>query len=109
ADASDRLYDSGVFIVKIESNNVQLSTTTVGGIDNMIEGCNNGEITFTRQNVTAQPLDVEFYIQGTAINGVDYAQIGADPNPLVPKTITIPANQASASISVIPFDDGIVE
>lgn len=109
ADASDRVWDSGVFIEKIESNNVQLSTTTVGGIDNMIEGCNNGEITFTRQNVTAQPLDVEFYVQGTAINGVDYAQIGADPNPLVPKTITIPANQASASINVIPFDDGIVE
>lgn len=109
ADASDRVWDSGVFIEKIESNNVQLSTTTVGGIDNMIEGCNNGEITFTRQNVTNDPLDVEFYVQGTATNGVDYAQIGADPNPLVPKTITIPANQATASIDVIPFDDGIVE
>src|SRR5690554_4152417 len=109
ADATDNLWDSGVFIEKIESNNVQLSTVTIGGIQNMIEGCNDGILTFTRQNVTNQPLDVEFYLQGTAINGVDYNQIGANPDPNVPKTITIPANQASASITIEPIDDGIDE
>lgn len=109
ADASDPLWDSGVFIEKIESNNVQLSATTVGGTQNIIEDCNDGIITFTRQNVTDEPLDVEFFVQGTAINGTDFPLIGSDPNPLVPKSITIPANQASASITIDAFDDGIDE
>src|SRR5690606_19325359 len=107
-DASDRLWDSGVFIEKIESNNVQLSATTVGGINNIIEGCNDGLITFTRQNVTNQPLTVEYYLQGTAINGVDYPVIG-NPNPDVAKTITIPANEAAATLPISAFDDGIDE
>lgn len=109
ADASDRLWDSGVFIEKIESNNVQLSVSTDGGLNNMIEGCNNGTITFTRQNVTPNPLEVQYFIQGEAINGVDYPLIGSDPDPMVPKFITIPANEASASITIAPFDDGIDE
>lgn len=108
ADASDRLWDSGVFIEKIESNNVQLSATTVGGINNIIEGCNDGLITFTRQNVTNQPLTVEYYLQGTASNGVDYPVIG-NPDPNIPATITIPANQAAATLPISTFDDGIDE
>lgn len=109
ADASDPLWDSGVFIEKIESNNVQLSVTTAGGTQNIIEGCNDGIVTFTRQNVTNDPLEVEYFVQGTATNGLDYPLIGTDPDPLVPKYITIPANQASVSISIEAFDDGIDE
>lgn len=108
ADATDNVWDSGVFIEKIESNNVQLSSTTIGGTDRMIEGCNDGIVTFTRQNVTNEPLVVEYYLQGTAINGLDYVQIG-NPNPNVAKTITIPANQATASLLIEPIADGIPE
>lgn len=109
ADVADHKWDSSVFIEKIESNNITVSGTTVTGIDQMIEGCNEGTITFTRDPVTNEDLVVTFYLGGTAENGVDYPLIGSDPDPSVPKFITIPANEASASISILPFDDGIDE
>jgi hypothetical protein len=67
ADASDKLWDSGVFIEKISSNNVLLLSQTAGGITNMVEGCNNGQIIFTRQNITSNPLTLNYWIGGTAI------------------------------------------
>ncbi len=109
ADVGDREWDSSVFIEKIESNNVSLTTSTVGGISNMIEGCNDGTVTFTRNPVTDQEVVVTYFLEGTAINGTDYPLIGADPNPATPNFITIPANVASASISINPFADGISE
>lgn len=109
ADVADKKWDSSVFIEKIESNNVTLSSSTIAGIDNLIEGCNDGEVTFTRTPVTDQPLTVQYFIDGTAINGVDYDQIGSDPSPTSPKFITIPANQASATVSVTTVNDGINE
>lgn len=99
ADASDRKYDSGVFIAKVESNPVTLGLITQNGSDSLIEGCNNGLIRFTRQTVTNQPLTLEYYLHGTAINGTDYTAIG-DVNPSLPKTIIIPANQASADQAI---------
>ncbi len=109
ADVSDKLWDSGVFIEKIRSNNILLLSQTAGGISNMVEGCNYGSVSFTRQTVTNQPLTVQYWLAGTAINGTDYPQIGASPNPLSPKTITIPANQATASINIDPYQDAISE
>jgi len=109
ADVADPEWDSAVLIEAIQSNNISLYQTTQGGIESTIEGCNEGTVTFTRTPVTDQPAEVTFFVQGTAINGTDYQQIGDDPDPLVPKTITIPANQASADIQIIPFDDGLDE
>ena len=109
ADVADNKWDSSVFIEKIESNNVTVDGTTVGGTDEMIEGCNEGTITFTREPVTNQDLVVTFYLGGTAINGTDYPLIGSDPDPVTPKFITILANQASASINIMPYADGIDE
>ncbi|MBK6833554.1 MAG: choice-of-anchor L domain-containing protein [Bacteroidetes bacterium] len=109
ADASDKLWDSGVFIEKISSNNVLLLSQTAGGIPNMVEGCNNGQIIFTRQNITSNPLTLNYWIGGNAINGTDYPLIGSSPSPSSPKTITIPANQASASITIDPISDGLSE
>src|SRR5690554_3838 len=109
ADVADDKWDSSVFIEKIESNNITVDGTTVGGTEEMIEGCNEGTVTFTREPVTNQDLIVTFYLGGTAINGTDYPLIGADPDPFTPKFITIPANQASASINISPYADGIDE
>ncbi len=109
ADASDKLWDSGVFIEKIKSNNILLLSYTAGGIPNMVEGCNNGTVSFTRQTVTNQPLTVNYFIGGTATNGTDYPLIGSSPNPSTPKYITIPANQATASININPYADAINE
>jgi len=109
ADGADREWDSAVFIEEIQSNNVNLSSSTEGDIENMIEGCNNGTVTFTREPVTDEDVVVTFFVDGTATNGTDYPLIGDDPDPNLPKFITIPANQASASIDILPFDDGVAE
>ncbi len=109
ADVADREWDSSVFIERIQSNSVTLSLETEGGIENMVEGCNSGTVIFTREPVTSQPVVVTYFLEGTATNGVDYQQIGSDPDPSAPKTITIPANQASAFLPINPFDDGTDE
>ncbi|MBS1637382.1 MAG: choice-of-anchor L domain-containing protein [Bacteroidetes bacterium] len=109
ADASDKLWDSGVFIEKISSNNILLLSQTAGGIPNMVEGCNNGTIEFKRQVITSSPLTVNYWIGGTATNGTDYPLIGSSPAPSNPKTITIPANQSSAYLNINPIADGINE
>jgi len=108
ADGSDRLYDSGVFVNRIESNPLIVLTTTAGGTDYMIEGCNNGVISFCRTIATPSAQDVVYWLGGTAVDGVDYEQIG-DGIPLNLLTITIPANELCAAIPVNTFDDGIFE
>lgn len=108
ADASDRKFDSGVFIERIESNEVTMTSHTLTGAPEMIEGCNDGWVRFTRSSVTSDPLTLQYYIQGTATNGADYTAIG-DVNPAVPKTIVIPANQAFVELPITPLADGIAE
>lgn len=108
ADASDRKYDSGVFIAKVKSNAVTMQKFTVSGGPDLVEGCNAGWVRFTRANVTAQPLVLQYYLRGTAVNGTDYAAIGS-PDPLVPKSITIPAGQAYVDQPVTPLADGLSE
>ncbi len=109
ADVADKLWDSGVFIEKIESNNVLLLSQTAGNIPDMVEGCNDGTVIFSRQLVTSSPLTIDYWIDGTATNGTDYPLIGSDPNPAVAKQITIPAFQADAFLPIAPFADGISE
>lgn len=108
ADASDRKYDSGVFIAKVKSNPISMALFTENAGDSLIEGCNNGFVRFTRQLVDDEPLTLEYYLHGTATNGVDYDAIG-DPDPAVAKTITIPANQAYADQPINVIADGITE
>ena len=100
ADASDRKYDSGVFIDQVASNPVSMTTITVSGGPQLIEGCNNGWVQFERALATPLPLTLQYYLQGTATNGTDYAAIGST-NPLVAHFITIPANQTAVLLPVI--------
>ncbi len=109
ADVSDKLWDSGVFIEKISSNNILLLSQTAGGIPNMVEGCNNGQVLFKRPIATTSPLTINYWLGGTAINGTDYPLIGSSPNPLNPKTIIIPANQTTATLNINPIADGLNE
>jgi gliding motility-associated-like protein len=108
ADASDRLWDSGVFIDKIRSNNVVVDITTQGGNNVMYEACNDGIISLCLESAINTPTEVTFYLQGDAVNGVDYETIG-DPTPGVAQTATIPANQTCVFIAVNTIDDGIAE
>lgn len=93
ADATDNDYDSGVLIERVQSNPVTIEGFTQSGGPDLIEGCNNGWVRFTRSNVSAQPLALTYFLQGTATNGADYQAI-APVNPALPKSITIPANAA---------------
>lgn len=108
ADASDRLWDSGVFIEKIRSNNVVVEVITQGGNQVMYEGCNDAEISFCLESPVSTPTVVTYFLQGTAVNGVDYQAIG-NTTPGSPQMVTIPANSACAVVSVNTIDDGIAE
>jgi|GEM_PF-460222 len=108
ADASDRKYDSGVFIEKIESNNVTMQAFTASGTPELVEGCNPGWVRFERPFAHPTPLSVQYYIQGSATNGTDYTAI-PPVNPLLPKSIVIPANQTFVDRTVDPLIDGLNE
>ncbi len=60
-----------------------------------------GQFTVTRTGATASPLTVNYRISGTAINGTDYSTIST--------SVTIPASSATATITVTPIDDVLVE
>ncbi len=55
----------------------------------------------TRTGSTAAALQVEYALSGTALHGIDYASLLG--------TLTIPAGQVSAPITIYPLDDGIGE
>ena len=113
ADGSDRLYDSAVFVSKIESNPIAVLTSTAGGTDYMIEGCNNGTVTFESGVVQANPLDFSFTIAGDAEFGVDYTT-SPDLTPFYDAlndiyTLTIPAGETSFSVDILTVNDGLGE
>lgn len=108
ADASDRKFDSGVFVERIQSNAVTMQSFTATGFPMLVEGCHAGGIRFTRQNVTSAPLDVPYFLSGSAINGTDYSLVG-NADPAVAKIATIPGGVSSVEVQFHPIVDGIPE
>lgn len=107
ADASDGVWDSGVFLeagsfsspgaVEILPD-VSYSTNDT----TMFEGCGSAAINFVRRNGNlSQPMTITYDLGGTATNGVDY--------PNIPTTITIPANDTSYALIINPLQDGVAE
>ncbi|MFT4678474.1 MAG: gliding motility-associated-like protein [Flavobacteriales bacterium] len=112
ADGSDRIYDSGVFISRIESNPISLLTSTAGGIDDMIEGCNDGTVTFQSQYPQGSDLDVLFSVSGDANFPDDYnttPDLATLDNGDGTYTITIPSGSASVDLDINTIFDGILE
>jgi hypothetical protein len=60
-----------------------------------------GQFTISREGDLDLPLTVNLQITGNATNGVDYQN--------VPTAITIPAGQAAAVVSILPYVDATVE
>src|SRR5262249_12588815 len=84
------------------ADNPAVVTLAVSDADASEPGGDTGAFTFTRSGGdVASALVVNYTIGGTATNGVDYVSI--------PGNITIPANQSSATLSITPLADNIVE
>ena len=65
-------------------------------------GPDQGVFTVTRTGGNpSSALTVFFAVSGTATNGVDYASLGT--------SVTIPANEVSATVTVTPIFDGVPE
>lgn len=108
ADASDRKFDSGVFVERIQSNAVTMQSITATGYPLLVEGCHAGGVRFTRQNVTSAPFDVPYFLSGSAINGTDYSAVG-NVDPGVAKIATIPGGASSVEVQFNPIADGSPE
>lgn len=106
SDNGDAEFDSGVFLEakSLTSNAVTLvSNTQVSqqGDNYLVEGCVPGLFTVSRPVSSPLPLTVNLRYAGTALNGVDI-----QPMPLF---VTIPANQTSVNINIIPIIDNLSE
>ena len=73
------------------------------------DGNTNLVYTFTRVGPLTNPLTVKFVADGTATFGTDYTQTGAASFGAGAGTVTIPAFASSATVTIDPTVDSIVE
>ncbi|MFN8310592.1 MAG: choice-of-anchor L domain-containing protein, partial [Chitinophagales bacterium] len=104
-DIFDAVYDSGVLLEasSFQSNaaKVTVAPAVAGGFSSTYEGCVNGTFTISLPTAPSTNQIVTYTTAGTATNGVDYNTL--------PGTLTIPAGSTTATISLVPISDGIVE
>lgn len=102
SDISDGFLDTGVFLEanSFDAGSVAITPSylnpNIGG-NYALEGCTNGKFTFSIANPQATPYVINYSIEGSADNGVDYNTI--------PGTLTIPAGQTSADVIISPILD----
>ena len=83
ADASDDVFDSGVFLKAGSLNSNSLTFKSVGinpadtgfGAEYTVRGCDNGEFVFRNSGSLADSVTIHYIIGGTAVNGYDYSTI----------------------------------
>ena len=73
---------------------------SAGATFRFITNCGPKNATFTvhRFGATNDPLTLDYAIGGSASNGVDYVTL--------PGSVTVPAGERSAQLTVVPIDDG---
>ena len=103
ADASDRKWDSGVFIERIQSNAVTMTTGNAAGLPDLVEGlipagCDSHDRR-SRRPARCPVLHRWYRDQRHRL-----PLIGTGPDPMVPKVATIPANQAFVDVPLEPID-----
>lgn len=89
--ATLQLYDDELNAVYVQAADAQAAES----------GSDTAVFTIYRRNSTAAALTVRYALSGTAINGIDYQTMAEE--------ITIPVGKNSASISIKPNDDALVE
>lgn len=100
----------GSFEVGVPSTTPQVS---IAATDNTAaesaSPVNKGAFTVTRTGATTHPLTVLLGVSGTAALGTDYTlTLGATATALT-SSVTIPAGQASAIVTVHPINDTAIE
>ncbi len=104
-DASDDVYDSGVWLKAGSLNSVNTGVFSVGGggltqpVNYCVRGCQPGEFVFTRAVAKPTPLVIHFLIAGTAVNGSDYT--------LIPDSVIIPAGDTSVILDIQGINEPI--
>lgn len=104
ADDADGVWDSGVFIEagSLSSPGVTLTyESDIEGYDNIIEGCNDGHLSFDLSFPPVDTFAVAVTVGGTATNGTDFT--------LVPDSIYFVPGDTSYTIDFSTFSDGLDE
>lgn len=100
ADAADMQLDSGVFLEGGSLNSNGITVTAVGGggmsypNSNAVRGCLPGVINVFRSGSTSTALTLDYVLDGTAVNGIDYTTL--------PLSVTIPVGANSAQVLIDP-------
>ncbi len=107
-DVGDGSYDSGVFLeggsfTSPSPMEVSSQINSLGnlGANQLLEGCSDATVTFTRSDSIAYSQTYQINYTGNATNGVDYSNL--------PATVTFPAGQATTSLSLQTIADAINE
>ncbi|HRI58304.1 MAG TPA: choice-of-anchor L domain-containing protein, partial [Saprospiraceae bacterium] len=103
ADASDGVYDSGVFLEakSFGTGSLQVQVVTASLDGTVVEGCAQGMVTFSIPDALTQDTKIDYHVWGTATNGADYQTIPTD--------LKILAGQTQVSLPVIGLEDNTVE
>lgn len=107
ADGTDCNLDSGVFIEAGSLTSTSLEVKTYGGagfevpFTNCVRGCPPGRFTIKRTGSTGEAVEVEYSLEGSAINGVDYEEL--------PGSVIIPAGEETVDVWIVPyvFDEAV--
>lgn len=103
-DAGDTAYDSAVFLAadSFTSDVVSVSVATVTGDTVVVEGCTEANFIFSRpENDTLDTLIINYNIQGSATEGVDFDNL---LNP-----VTFLPGEDTVIINLFPYDDQLAE
>lgn len=104
ADDLDWSLDSGVFIEagSLSSPAVSLSyETQIDGYTDIIEGCNDGEVTFVLSFAPVDTFIVTMIVDGTADNGIDYVD--------VPSELIFYPGDTMITITIDAIEDALAE
>ena len=101
ADASDNALDTSVFIQAGSFVSKPLVSVHPVDPEAIEDPANDAHFAILRKGAVDEPLTVFFSDSGTAISGADYLPL--------PSSVTIPAGEASASVTLAPIDDTLVE
>lgn len=108
-DVLDGIFDSGVFLEASSLNSAPIfeiaqdaNFSPNGSKTEIFENCgHHGELKITRENKLYEPLYIDYSVQGSAINGVDYELLSGN--------VTFAIGENAKTISVKPITDALSE